>query len=95
LTLADEGAVSEAVVLEMAEGAVANSHADLTVAISGIAGPDGGLPGKPVGTVCFAWLVRDGFREAQTCRFEGDREAVRRQSVQHAMQHLLKLLGNG
>ena len=94
-TLADEGAVSEAVVLEMVRGVLDNSHADLAVAISGIAGPGGSVPGKPVGTVCFAWLARDGFRQAQTRRFDGDREAVRRQSVHHAMHHLLVLLDDG
>ena len=94
-TLAQHGAVSEAVVREMAQGVLARSQADVALAISGIAGPGGGLPDKPVGTVCFAWAMRDGFDETVTCRFKGDRDAVRRQSVHQALQHLLDLPGNG
>lgn len=91
-TLERHGAVSEATVLAMAAGALAHSRADLAVAISGIAGPGGGLPGKPVGTVCFAWADRDGLRRAETRHFAGDRAAVRRQSVTHALQGLLDVL---
>lgn len=94
-TLSQHGAVSEAVVREMAQGVLARSQADIAVAISGIAGPGGGLPDKPVGTVCFAWAMRDGFDETMTCRFDGDRDAVRRQSVQQALEHLLDLLEDG
>ena len=94
-TLTEHGAVSEAVVQEMARGVLANSHADTAVAISGVAGPGGGLPDKPVGTVCFAWLAHDGFRVIETCRFDGDREAVRRQSVHHAIDRLIALLADG
>ncbi len=94
-TLAEHGAVSEAVVREMTQGVLARSQADVAVAISGTAGPGGGLPDKPVGTVCFAWAMRDGFDETMTCRFDGDRDAVRRQSVRQALEHLLDLLGNG
>jgi nicotinamide-nucleotide amidase len=94
-TLVEHGAVSEAVVREMAQGVVENSHADIAVAISGIAGPGGGEPGKPVGTVCFAWFARDSFCEIETCRFDGDRDAVRRRSVQHALDRLIELLGDG
>ena len=89
------GAVSEATVSAMVSGALEHSQADVALAISGIAGPGGERPGKPVGTVCFAWAMRDGFDEAITCHFAGDRDAVRRQSVQHAIEHLLELLGNG
>ncbi|MDE2439644.1 MAG: CinA family protein, partial [Betaproteobacteria bacterium] len=56
---------------------------------TGIAGPTGGTPGKPVGTVCFAWASRNGGCEAQTCHFVGDRGAVREQSVGHALGSLL------
>ena len=73
-------------------GALAHSRADWSLAITGIAGPSGGSPEKPVGTVCFAWAQRDGGCEAQTCRFAGDRAAVRAQSVRHALQGLLERL---
>ena len=88
-TLADNGAVSELAVAEMAEGALHLSGADIAVAVSGIAGPDGGTKEKPVGTVCFAWAVRDGSKvSAETNRqhFSGDRELVRELSVAHAIQ---------
>jgi len=94
-TLAEHGAVSEAVVRAMAQGVLARSQADIALAISGIAGPGGGLPDKPVGTVCFAWAMRDGFDETMTCHFEGDRDVVRRQSVRQALEHLLDLLEDG
>ncbi len=90
-TLKEAGAVSEAVVGEMAVGALDRSQAQVALAISGVAGPGGGSPGKPVGTVCFAWAM-PGEVQTETCRFEGDREAVRRQSVVHALQSLLDLL---
>lgn len=92
-TLAREGAVSEAVVLEMASGVLAHSAADIAVAISGIAGPGGGVPGKPVGTVCFGLEEKNVLLQTDTQHFEGDREAVRRQSVAHALTRLLHVLG--
>lgn len=88
-TLERHGAVSEATARAMAQGALAHSRADWSVAITGIAGPTGGTPEKPVGTVCFAWASRDGGCEAQTCHFAGDRAAVREQSVFHALSGLL------
>lgn len=88
-TLSRHGAVSEATARAMAQGAIAHSRGDWAIAITGIAGPSGGTPDKPVGTVCFAWAQRDGGCEAQTCRFDGDRQAVREQSVIHALQGLL------
>ena len=94
-TLDANGAVSEAVVREMARGALAHSPADVAVAISGIAGPGGGVPGKPVGTVCFAWEGTNEFSELQTCHFDGDRDAVRRQSVEYALHQLIQLLKHG
>jgi nicotinamide-nucleotide amidase len=91
-TLERHGAVAEAVVLEMAQGALARSHAQVAVAVSGVAGPGGGTPEKPVGTVCIAWGVQDGAPRAETQRFSGDREAVRRQSVEHALKGVLAML---
>jgi nicotinamide-nucleotide amidase len=90
--LATHGAVSEAVAQAMAQGALAHSHANVALAISGIAGPGGAVPGKPVGTVCFAWCVEDGRIRVETVHFAGDRSAVRRQSVAHALNGLLDLL---
>ena len=88
-TLQREGAVSEPVVTEMAKGAVELSGADLAVAVSGIAGPDGGTAEKPVGTVWFAWARRDDSRimlDTDLRRFGGDRESVRAQTVLHALE---------
>jgi nicotinamide-nucleotide amidase len=91
-TLEHDGAVSEATVLEMAAGVLNNSTADIAVAISGIAGPGGETPGKPVGTVCFSWATKDAVLQSDTQHFEGDREAVRRQSVGYALKGLLHVL---
>lgn len=88
-TLERHGAVSDAVARAMAQGALANSRADWTVAITGIAGPGGASLHKPVGTVCFAWASKDGGCEAHTCYFSGDRAAVREQSVRFALNGLL------
>ena len=88
-TLARFGAVSEETAREMAAGAVAGSRAKLAVAVTGIAGPDGGTPDKPVGTVCFAWARRAGAVETATRRFPGDRAAVRAAAVAAALQGLL------
>lgn len=87
-TLARHGAVSEPVVREMAIGALARSRATLAVAVSGIAGPGGGTPAKPVGTVCFAW-AQAGQVEAETGLFHGNRDQVRQQSVEHALRLLI------
>lgn len=91
-SLAANGAVSEAVALEMARGAAARSHADVAVAVSGIAGPGGGTAAKPVGTVCFGYLV-PGCAEAETHLFQGGREAVRRASVEQALRGLIARCG--
>lgn len=91
-TLERFGAVSEQVVEEMARGLLELSGADLGLAVSGIAGPAGGSADKPVGTVWFAWSVREGERiQVQTGlqRFSGDRESVRRQAVAFGLQGLL------
>jgi nicotinamide-nucleotide amidase len=84
-----DGAVSEQVVREMAEGALARSHAQVAVAISGVAGPGGGTPDKPVGTVCFAWAAKHSATRVETKRFPGDRETVRRRSVEHALKGVI------
>lgn len=91
-TLERFGAVSEMVAAEMARGARSIAHVDYAVAVSGIAGPGGGSPDKPVGTVCFAWVGPDDEPETETVRFEGDREAVRRQTVARALDGLLERL---
>lgn len=92
-TLALHGAVSEAVALELARGALLNSSATVALSITGIAGPGGAVPGKPVGTVCFGWAVKDGAERTETRHFDGDREAVRRSSVCHTLAVLLALPG--
>lgn len=87
-TLANNGAVSEAVVEEMASGVLHLSSADIAVAVSGIAGPDGGSDDKPVGTVWFAWAVKNvsGAEIVTDCQvFSGDRDLVREQTVTHAL----------
>ena len=91
-TLDKHGAVSEEVVREMVVGALARSHAQVAVAVTGIAGPTGGTLTKPVGTVCFAWAAKDGNPRSETKRLPGDREAVRRVSVEHALKGVLALL---
>ena len=91
-TLASHGAVSEETAREMAAGALAHSRAQVAVAITGVAGPGGGSPEKPVGMVCFAWAVKDRAPGAQTRHFKGNRESVRRQSVIFALQGTLELL---
>jgi nicotinamide-nucleotide amidase len=88
-TLQQQGAVSEATVGEMAAGVLAHTQADVAVAISGIAGPDGATPGKPVGMVCFAWGRAGAGIHCRTEYLSGDREAVRRQAVHIALQGLL------
>jgi nicotinamide-nucleotide amidase len=88
-TLEKYGAVSEAVVREMVEGALRASHAQIAVSVSGTAGPAGGTAEKPVGTVCFGWAAKDLPTRAETRHFAGDREAVRRQAVTHSLEGLL------
>jgi nicotinamide-nucleotide amidase len=92
--LAAHGAVSEEVAREMAIGALETLGGHIALSVTGIAGPDGGLPGKPVGTVWFGWAWREGdeieTRVAQEC-FSGDRGSVRYQSVRRALTELLRL----
>ncbi len=89
-TLDRWGAVSEQTVAEMAAGALLHSDAGIALSISGIAGPGGGSPAKPVGTVCFGWAVRSGPVWTQVRHFPGDRQMIRRQAVQAG---LLEVLG--
>ncbi|MEO8059412.1 MAG: CinA family protein [Burkholderiales bacterium] len=84
-----QGAVSEAVARAMAEGALAHSHANLAVAVTGIAGPGGATPGKPIGTVWFALAQRGADTHGELLQLGGDRSAVREQTVQHALARLL------
>ncbi len=90
------GAVSEPVAEALARGALAASHAQFAVSVTGIAGPDGGSPGKPVGTVCFGWALQAGDTEpvvvVSTRRFDGDRAAVRTQSIVVALEGALAQL---
>jgi nicotinamide-nucleotide amidase len=92
VTLEREGAVSEATVREMVAGALAASRAQVALAVSGIAGPAGGTPEKPVGTVCLAWGRRGEPPRSETRRYHGDRDAVRKQAVARALDGLLGLL---
>src|SRR5688572_22218189 len=85
-TLDREGAVSEAVVIEMARGVLALSGADIAVAISGVAGPSGGSPEKPVGTVWFAWTAATGKIKTELKYFDGDRVEVQRLAVLWALK---------
>jgi len=91
-TLQHYGAVSEQTVKEMAEGALAHSRAQISLAISGVAGPTGGSAEKPVGMVCFAWAGNDIPTQTSTQFFQGDRTQVRLQSVQYALQLLIALI---
>lgn len=86
--IAAHGAVSEPVARAMAAGAVRHASAQVAVAVTGVAGPSGGSPGKPVGTVWFGWHVH-GHTDTECHRFGGDRAAVRAASVQHALAGLL------
>lgn len=90
-TLRQHGAVSEQAAREMALGALARSAATIALSVTGVAGPSGGSKEKPVGTVCFAW-ARGNEARSETRLFSGDRESVRRQSVIHALEGVLKQL---
>ena len=86
------GAVSEPVAAAMAGGALRLSRADCALSVTGVAGPDGGTPDKPVGTVCFGWALPNDLLETELYRFDGDRDAVRRATVMTALQGLLDRL---
>ncbi|HRK37646.1 MAG TPA: CinA family protein [Burkholderiaceae bacterium] len=89
--IATHGAVSEPVVRAMAAGAVARSHAQVAMAVTGVAGPSGGSPDKPVGTVWLGWHV-GGHITTECYHFAGDRAAVRAATVSHALSRLVKLV---
>ena len=92
-TLAAFGAVSGPAVIAMADGLRARAPVQWTVAVSGIAGPGGAVPGKPVGTVFIGWAGRGIAASSSRFRFDGDRDAVRRRTVQAALAGLLDLIG--
>ncbi|MFZ6771867.1 CinA family protein [Undibacterium sp. SXout7W] len=89
--IAQHGAVSEEIAAAMAQGAIANSEAHVSLSTTGIAGPTGAVPGKPVGTICFGWVV-GGVTHTERLVFSGDRHAVREQTVAHALDKLLRYL---
>ena len=91
-TLGKYGAVSEQTARDMAAGALKNSHAQVAVSVSGTAGPAGGTPDKPVGTVCFAWALKNGRVASEMRHFKGGRRAVRRKAVARALQGTLEML---
>ena len=91
-TLEEHGAVSRETAIEMVSGALVHSGASVAVAVTGIAGPGGGSPDKPVGTVWIAWKRRGGYARAQVFHFDGDCEAVRRQTVGQALAGIAELL---
>ncbi len=91
-TLSAHGAVSEETARAMAAGALARSHAQIALAITGIAGPGGGSSSKPVGTVCFSWCRKAEEVSSETRLFPGDREAIRRSALIHALSGLLSRL---
>lgn len=91
-TLARSGAVSEETALEMVSGALERLDAGMAVSVTGIAGPTGGTPQKPVGTVWIGWQRRGGAARARLFQFSGEREGVRRQSVAAALEGLLQTL---
>jgi nicotinamide-nucleotide amidase len=89
--IAQHGAVSEAVAAAMVRGALAHSDAQISLSTTGIAGPGGAVPGKPVGTVCFGW-AHGSIVHTERVVFSGDRAAVRAQTAEHALQGLLDFL---
>jgi nicotinamide-nucleotide amidase len=91
-TLARHGAVSEPTAAEMAAGGLMRSRARLAIAVTGIAGPGGAVPGKPVGTVCFGWALGGRAAVCETRCFAGDRRAVRLQAAMHALRRAELLL---
>ncbi len=86
------GAVSDQVARAMAFGAKQNSGSDIALSITGIAGPTGGSPEKPVGTVCFAWVLANDQMISETKYFEGDRQQIRQQACDFSLRKLLDLL---
>lgn len=91
-TLERTGAVSQETVVEMVSGALARYGASVAVAVTGIAGPSGATPGKPVGTVWIGWKRRGGYARSELFHFKGDRESVRRQTVAAALEGVRRIL---
>jgi nicotinamide-nucleotide amidase len=91
--LARFGAVSEQTARAMAEGALERSRAQVSLAITGIAGPGGGTEEKPVGTVCFAWAGENRETVTRRLQFDGDRQAIRQQAVAEALNGMLTFIG--
>jgi len=89
--IAQHGSVSEEIAAAMAEGALANSEAHVALSTTGIAGPLGAVPGKPVGTICFAWSM-NGRTHTERLLLSGDRKSLREQTVVHALKGLLLFL---
>ena len=89
-TLRDHGAISAETAVEMASGALERGRTEWSLAVTGIAGPGGGSETKPVGTVWFVWAGRNGLREAECRRFDGNRREVRFRTVENALEGLLK-----
>jgi nicotinamide-nucleotide amidase len=89
--IAQHGAVSEEVAAELAKGALANTDSHISLSTTGIAGPTGAVPGKPVGTVCFGWATSNAV-QTERLVFAGDRDAVRRQTTIHALKGLLRFM---
>jgi nicotinamide-nucleotide amidase len=90
-TLAEHGAVSVATASEMAQGALLHSQAGVAVSVTGVAGPGGGTPAKPVGMVCFAFATRTGLLKTEVRQFGGDRDAVRAQAIEAALRGVLRI----
>jgi nicotinamide-nucleotide amidase len=93
-TLKQYGAVSEQAVQEMAEGALKHSHADVSIAVTGIAGPTGGTPEKPVGLVLFGWARKNFLTTISSQQFRGDRNVIRLLAVKFALEELINLLAS-
>ncbi|MGA9421885.1 MAG: CinA family protein [Rhodanobacteraceae bacterium] len=91
-TIERSGAVSQKTVVDMASGALARFGASVAVAVTGIAGPSGGTPEKPVGTVWIGWKRRGGYARSELFHFEGSREAIRRQTVAAALEGIQRIL---
>jgi nicotinamide-nucleotide amidase len=89
--IAQHGAVSEEVAAAMAQGALANCDAHVALSTTGLAGPGGAVPGKPVGTICFAWSM-NGKTHTERLLFHGDRQSIREQTISHALTGLLQFL---
>ena len=91
--LVKHGAVSEEIARQMAIGAKEHSKVAVTVSATGIAGPGGGMPGKPVGLVHFGWCIDNNTVSCDAAVFAGDRDAVRQQTVLHALQGIISRIG--